>query len=454
MSIHKARALLLYDQKNYQNAISEFRQALKEDPEDSQAHRLLAMSLSLEGQHKEAIREIKYLLGKYPNDEDVLHVAGLIHFNNKRDGDAEKFIKASLAIFPDHADGHLILSYIAERREKWKQMRDHAQAALNLEPEHVRALIALARAKSELSDQKGARLALESALAIEPNDAQAHAHLGRLLLDLGDRTGAREHLRESLRLDPNCSDALEGFIESLRAKNIFYFWFISFVWAMTRGPARFIAFLRIGHPILLALVLTFWLFVWTVRELATLSLRFDKDVRHYLPPDFKTRNTRNLIVIACIFGFFFTTGTYTSVRQETYKTQSLKILTAAKDKSKAKEVEAELFDKAYKEFVSSSFSFIFDLDELNAIYDYELKQRPQNKYRLALIALWLGMGSRGRVVRGDEVVYFKQALSLANEIGDRNLSAYVQAQIAYSQGKTNEQPGQPKWLSAKQANFD
>lgn len=453
MSIHKARALLLYDQKNYQNAISEFRQALKEDPEDSQAHRLLAMSLSLEGQHKEAIREIKYLLGKYPNDEDVLHVAGLIHFNNKRDGDAEKFIKASLAIFPDHADGHLILSYIAERREKWKQMRDHAQAALNLEPEHVRALIALARAKSELSDQKGARLALESALAIEPNDAQAHAHLGRLLLDLGDRTGAREHLRESLRLDPNCSDALEGFIESLRAKNIFYFWFISFVWAMTRGPARFIAFLRIGHPILLALVLMFWLFVWTVRELATLSLRFDKDVRHYLPPDFKTRNTRNLIVIGCIFGFFIGMGAYSDY-QKVNQIKSLKLLSTARDQSKAKEVEGELFDKAYKEFVSSSFSFIFDLDELNAIYDYELKQRPQNKYRLALIALWLGMESRGRVVRGDEVVYFKQALSLANEIGDRNLSAYVQAQIAYSQGKTNEQPGQPKWLSTKQANFD
>ncbi|MDX1988513.1 MAG: tetratricopeptide repeat protein [Candidatus Obscuribacter sp.] len=453
MSIHKARALLLYEQRNYQNAISEFRQALKEDPEDGQAHRLLAMSLSLEGQHKEAIREIKYLLGKYPNDEDVLHVAGLIHFNNKRDGDAEKFIKASLAIFPDHADGHLILSYIAERREKWKQMRDHAQAALNLEPEHVAALIALARAKSELSDQKGARLALESALAIEPNDAQAHAHLGRLLLDLGDRTGAREHLRESLRLDPTCSDALEGFIESLRAKNIFYFWFISFVWAMTRGPARYIAYLRLGHPILLALVILFWLFVWTVRELATLSLRFDKDVRHYLPPDFKTRNTRNLLVISCIFGLFIGMGAYGDYQKAT-QIKSLKLLTTARDQSKAKEVEAELFDKAYKEFVSSSYSFIFDLDELNAIYDFELKQRPQNKYRLALIGLWLGMGSRGRVVKGDEVVYFRQALTLANEIGDRNLSAYIQAQIAYSQGKTDKQPGQPKWLSAKQANLD
>ena len=141
-------------------------------------------------------------------------------------------------------------------------------------------------------------------------------------------------------------------------------------------------------------------------------------------------------------------GAYSDYRKAN-QIKSLKQFSATVDQSKAKEIEAEMFDNAYKEFVSSSFSFIFDLDELNAIYDFELKQRPQNKYRLALIALWLGMESRGRVVRGDEVVYFKQALTLATEIGDRNLSAYVQAQIAYSQGKTDKQPGQPKWLSEK-----
>jgi hypothetical protein len=56
------------------------------------------------------------------------------------------------------------------------------------------------------------------------------------------------------------------------------------------------------------------------------------------------------------------------------------------------------------------------------------------------------MNQRRQVMKGDECIYFRQALKLALELGDKNLATYALQQIDYSLEKTSDNPGKPKWL--------
>ncbi|MBK9203268.1 MAG: tetratricopeptide repeat protein [Candidatus Obscuribacter sp.] len=429
MSTHFLRAETLYTQKKYKLAIESYKEALKEEPENLDALRMLAMSLSLNQQDKDALREIKEAMRRAPADDEVIFTAGLIYYNANDHKKGEKLIKEALGKNPYNALAHLILSYIAEGKENWKLMREEAGKALEIEPNHEEALISLARAQRELGQIKEAKASLEAALLLNPNKAKTHAHLGRLLLHTGDPNGAREHLREALRLDPNNSEALEGFIESLRSKNILYYWFITCIWAISRGPARLVLYARFMHPCIAVFVFFFWYVVCLVREVTTFALRFDKDVRHYLPPELKKRNNRNLAALALVTAIPYLIG----VAVETGDISSLSELKKAiesKQTVEAEQLEDKLYNQTMASFKEGSL-YGRNRAALELLYKYELDRRPQDKSRLAYTAIWLGTDDSRGAYPNLELI--DQAQSLARATNDGPLYKYCQ--IAMSWGK-------------------
>lgn len=458
MSTHFLRAETLYTQKKYKLAIESYREALKEDPEDLEALRMLAMSLSLNQQDRDALREINEALRRAPADAEVIFTAGLIYYNANDHKKGEKLIKEALGKNPNNALAHLILSYIAEGKENWKLMREEAGKALELKPNYEEALISLARAQRELGQEKEARENLEAALLINPNKAKTHAHLGRLLLHTGDPRGAREHLREALRLDPNNSDALEGFIESLRSKNILYYWFITCIWAISRGPARVVLYARFMHPWIAVFVFFFWYIVCLVREITTFALRFDKDVRHYLPPELKKRNTRNLIVLALVSFIPFLIG----LAAETAENSSLNAIKKSTQDHQITLAD-NLEDKLYKE-VRANFErdklYLHGRSVRELLYKYELDRRPQDRSRLAYTALWLGMDDGKGAYPNLDLI--NQATQLAQSLNDEPLYNYCQQAIAWAkyQNLSNRDKSKfayvplPRWVAESKPDLE
>lgn len=422
MSTHFLRAETLYTQKKYKLAIESYKEALKEDPENLDALRMLAMSLSLNQQDRDALREIKEAMRRAPADDEVIFTAGLIYYNANDHKKGEKLIKEALGKNPYNALAHLILSYIAEGKENWKLMKEEATKALEIEPDHEEALISLARAQRELGQNKEAKANLEAALLLDPNKAKTHAHLGRLLLHTGDPNGAREHLREALRLDPNNSDALEGFIESLRSKNILYYWFITCIWAISRGPARVVLYARFVHPYVVVFVFFFWYIVCLVREVTTFALRFDKDVRQYLPPELKKRNNLNLGALALVTTIPYLIG----MALETGEISSLSTIKNAIESHQTVKAE-QLEEKLYKETMESfkeDRMYGRNRAALELLYKYELDRRPQDKGRLAYTALWLGTDDSRGAYPNLELI--DQARRLAQVSNDGPLYKYCQ----------------------------
>lgn len=427
MSTHFLRAEALYAQKRYKLAIESYREVLKEEPENLEALRMLAMSLSVIGQDKDALREIKEALRRAPDNASVIFTTGLIYYNSNDHKKGEKLIKEALGKNPYNALAHLILSYIAECRENWKLMKEEAGKALEIEPDYEEALIALARAQRELGQIKEAKASLEAALLLDPNKAKTHAHLGRLLLHTGDPKGAREHLREALRLDPNNNEALEGFIESLRSKNILYYWFITCIWAISRGPARIVLYARFVHPAVAVFVFFFWYIVCLVREVTTFALRFDKDVRHYLPPELKKRNTRNLAVLTLVtilpslIGLAVETGEISSL-------STIKNAIENHQTVKAEELEQKLYKETMESFKEDRM-YGRNRAALELLYKYELDRRPQDKGRLAYTAIWLGTDDSHGAYPNLELI--SQAQSLAQTSKDDLLYKYCQKAMVW-----------------------
>lgn len=426
-SAHYDRGTILYNQRNYKLAIKEYRDALQAEPNDLQALRMLAMSLSLDKQHNEAQRAVKDLLARSPDDSDFQYIAGLVYFNKGLYKEAEKYLKSSLA--KDARQPHIffVLAKIEGTRAAWKKMRDYAQEGLAIEPNDVKCLLALATAETKLGNWKIAQTLLERALSVSPNDAKAHAELGHVLLKTGKPDAAREHLREALRLDPNCSEALDGFIESLRAKNKVYYFLLQSVWFTFRGNSSVLTGLKLFALACAPVWGLFSVFLftgWVFRELATFGIRFDKEASKYLPAELKRRNTKNLLVISGIFILVGSSMTVGFIEGSKFKLYKVKSLIQKHRLAEAGKVEKEMLNEMLSDYRNGHLhTTLYHLEELKTFLSEKEHYEPR---KLAWVDIWIASKHRALNEFKEEAQYLDEALSEANKAKDKDLIQYIE----------------------------
>lgn len=413
------RAMQLYNRREYEMAAKEFREALKHDPEHLPSHKFLAMTLSLSKKHAEAQREIAWVLEREPNDVGAIFIAALVKYNQGRYDDASRLNKQVLSFEPDYAEAHLLEGRLSFHKKNWKAAKEHCLRAIECDPELTEAYVILAKTLHQTKESKQAIETLRSVLTLTPDDSDSHALLGLLLLDQGDRKGAQEHLREALRLNPNSEAAIEGFIECLRNRNILYFWFMSFVFAITSGPLRFFLWLRVLHPSLIGLYLLFFIFVWGVKQFVNLSLQLDPEVRKYLPPEFKKRNRIFVSMIIASMAVLSCAGYFSAERQEREEREVATIVGGVH--SQASDTK---MDKVYEEIMNSFLDdkyFSPSEERLNQLKKYEMDKPVPNKERLAYLAIWTGIELRGSLKDKGECQYFEEAMKLAKDMSGQTV---------------------------------
>jgi Flp pilus assembly protein TadD len=170
---HASRGAQLLYSKRFAEAESEYRAALRLDPQDGNLHSVLGLVLLDENNADGAIAEYREALRLEPNN-DLAH-SGL---------------GASLAIKLDW-DGA-----ISEYRE-----------ALRLNPYDGGTHSLLGTALASKGDREGAVTEYREAVRQKPYDDDAHFKLGVALGSKGDRDGAIAEYREAVRLNPNNGNA-------------------------------------------------------------------------------------------------------------------------------------------------------------------------------------------------------------------------------------------------------
>jgi putative PEP-CTERM system TPR-repeat lipoprotein len=154
--------------KQYAQAIIQYRNALQQDPRFGEARLKLAQTYEQQGDLLNAMREYVRAADALPND-------------------AATQVKAA---------SYLLLS------SQFEDARARAQSALALDPKHVQAHLVLGHALAGLKDLDGALKQLEDALRLDPTSVAAQTAVGGVQLAKGRREAAEAAFRRAVALDP------------------------------------------------------------------------------------------------------------------------------------------------------------------------------------------------------------------------------------------------------------
>ena len=162
--------------REWPHAIEQFRLILATDPDDAQAHGLLADALAGELAFTEAIPHYREFLDVHATDANAWTALGIALVASGKPADA-------IAAFRN---------------------------AVNAAPENGHFRQNLARSLLERGDIGGAEEQAEQAAVLDPRDPGAYELLGRVLADQGRSDEARRQFGRSLELDPGYEPAIQS----------------------------------------------------------------------------------------------------------------------------------------------------------------------------------------------------------------------------------------------------
>ncbi len=186
-------------QKLLDNAVEALNRAVALDPNSARTHLLMAESLSDSGKFVQAVSEYQEALKLDPN----LNAADLglasAYWKQRQFDRALPLLKQVLRKSPKDADANGMMADISEHNGENDQAERYAEAALAANPELIQTRVVLARVY--LAKRK-AKLAIAELRKVEDADPDGSYHflLYRAYRDAGDQSGAKQALAEFQRL--------------------------------------------------------------------------------------------------------------------------------------------------------------------------------------------------------------------------------------------------------------
>jgi len=297
------RALLLLQQSRYDLAEKELRQLLAKDPDDAQAHALLAFSLVNQDKLEEAEDSARQAIQLAPDYPYCHYCLGVVKIQKDDLAGARQAAEEAIRLDPEDSDYHGLRAFIYLRAQRWQEALDAANEGLTHDPTHQACLNHRAMALVRLNRPEEAHQTIGQALQRNPENEQTHANLGWTYLHQGQHQKALEHFSEALRLDPNYDYAREGLVEALKARYFLYRWLLQFfLWMSRLSPAvrgglivgayflvKVLQGMASQHPevapFILPIVAFYGIFVlltWIIDPLFNLALQCNKYGRHAL----------------------------------------------------------------------------------------------------------------------------------------------------------------------------
>ena len=221
-----ARATAALSQGNYLQAIEALRRVLSLEPEDAEAHGLLALCLVDARRLAAAETEAKLALARAPL-LPLAHVAmGQVSFARRDFSRAEESFRTALELEPDRAAHHRRLGELFSATARRAEAEAAFARALELEPEDPDNLVAVGRERLHGGAIDEAERLARAALELSPAHQDALVLMGSVLLRRGDVAGAREHALWAVSADPTDRGAL-GLLTAIKAKTS---WLLGLWW--------------------------------------------------------------------------------------------------------------------------------------------------------------------------------------------------------------------------------
>ena len=228
--------------RKYAVALELMQRVLSIYPENNLALYTIARVYLIQQKNVEAETTIREAIRLNPQYSNAHTLYALLLKNMQRYDEAEREFCVAIEVKATNWDAHFqYANFLLSIRKNLIATRVHCQLALEHMPEKATVHELYARLLAEEGNFAEAEKAYLYALSKDPNNAALHNSYGAFLLNKKrDTHTSFEHFRIALTLDPSNEMYRKNFFLGLKVKNPFYWLFLRYASLRRKSPWRFI----------------------------------------------------------------------------------------------------------------------------------------------------------------------------------------------------------------------
>src|SRR5256712_7312775 len=209
---HVARGQALLKDKQFQEAVLEFRSALQIDEKLADAHWGLANAYEGLQRYQEAFEEMKQTAELDANNLDVRVKLGNYYLMGGKQSaaavtEAERLAKEVLQKDPNHIEGRILMGSVLFAQDRKKEAFSALYDAIALDPKRVESYLSLARFYALTRDNVNAEATYQRAISVNNTSAMAHYEYGKFLVQTDRKEVAETEFQKAIQADPANRDA-------------------------------------------------------------------------------------------------------------------------------------------------------------------------------------------------------------------------------------------------------
>ena len=170
------------------------------DPGSYRAHQLSAQLHESRGEADDAVREYRAALRLKPELQDVHFAIGTLFWSQSRFHEALPELRAELRINPHHAEANYVIADILQVRGRQGEAKKHLLECLRLQPDLPEAHLAIERIYFAEGQFDQALAHMKTLARLSPSNPTPHYRMSMIYRRLGHAGEARKELEEFQRL--------------------------------------------------------------------------------------------------------------------------------------------------------------------------------------------------------------------------------------------------------------
>lgn len=192
---------LLYQEHNYEKAVSVFQEIVKITPRNAEAWRCLGAANAGLGRRDEAIAAYQKAIDINPDSETYVAVGLQYDAAGRVEEELEAF-KRGIRANPGNVDAYDYLAHTYNRLGRYDEALKLARQAISIRPDDSEALLVLGASLAATGQYEAGLEAVQRAIKLSPNNPNAYSILGSIDQALERYHEAVDALKRAVQLEP------------------------------------------------------------------------------------------------------------------------------------------------------------------------------------------------------------------------------------------------------------